>query len=381
MERRECHCERVRLVGRILQLLLALKLDPPLAVQSVCAAAHLSDEIVVVLRVEHPVKVVFAHRPPDLRIPVAESVGALGDVAPIEVLDARSGKPDLAHPVGYAPTDAHIIYHQHIHAVRVAVGLQNAGHFHCVVAANSPHDTRHPSLPPHHDRMIMPLASHIARHDDLALRFKLPLNGGLCDAQGHHHLVRVLRKLPQHRADVHRSIFAPVLLAVFHILQCYHPRNDDPTLLDVGRIIRADLHRLPQVAMPVMRVVEDAVVDERVASQKQQRRVEPLHRVDIIGRHGVRLGYHRKQVGRVIAQNLVRRVSSEANGESLLIYIVAILEHLARKLLGSLPVCELHLVPDNVLHLPQRGSRNDRLCGRVPMHPPQDDSRRSPVLP
>ena len=79
----------------------------------------------------------------------------------------------------------------------------------------------------------------------------------------------------------------------------------------------------------------------------------------------MRLGYHRKQVGRVIAQNLVRRVSSEANGESLLIYIVAILEHLARKLLGSLPVCELHLVPDNVLHLPQRGSRNDRLCGRV----------------
>ncbi len=227
----------------------------------------------------------------------------------------------------------------------------------------------------------MPFARHIARHDDLALRFKLPLNGGLCDAQGHYHLIRVLRKLPQHRADVHRGVFAPVLLAVFHILQCYHPRNDDPPLLDVGRVIRADLHRLPQVAMPVMRVVEDAVVDERVARQKQQRRVESLHRVDIIGMHGMRLGYHRKQVGRVIAQNLVRRVRSEANGESLLIYVVAILEHLTRKLVGSLPVCELHLVPDNVLHLPQRGSRNDRLCGRVPMHPPQDDSRRSPVLP
>ena len=164
----------------------------------------------------------------------------------------------LSKPVDDPRADARVVHDEHIDLVVVAIGLQVAGDCHRVVAPDAPHDADHRPLPAYDDRLVVAEPRYVAGQNHRTLGLHVAFRGLGCRPQGHHDQVQVFGELAQYRADVHGRIFAPVLLPIRDVLGRDHAGHDVALGLDVGRVEGADLYRLVQVPLRMVRVVESA---------------------------------------------------------------------------------------------------------------------------
>ena len=321
------------------------------------------------------------HGKPDLSNPVGEAVGVVGSLGAHEGQDPGAAEAHLLQPVHHASADARVVDDERVDPLPVAVGLEKVRGLHGVASADSPGDPGDGSLPPDDNRLAVAVTGDVAGDDDGAGGLKAPVRCAVGVGEGDDHQVQVVREPAEDGAEVQWARFAPVLLAVGHVLPGDQARDDEVVEGDVGGVSRADLDSGVHLALGVVGVVEGARGHEGIAGHEQAGGVKPSDGVDVRLPDGVGLCEDDHQVGGVEALEVVGGVRGESQGEGLLVELVPRgAEHPPAEAVGGLRVGGPDLVPDDVVDLARGGAGHYGLRGRPGVDPPEYGPRGGPVL-